>query len=131
MDLRNAGPLFPAGTPAHMEADDALLIPGPGLCLGLCRLDVDSGLGLLVRLEFHDSVREREEGVVPPYAYVEPRMVLGAPLPREDVAGLYDLAPELFEPEPSAFGVSTVSGAAAAFFCCHFELPPCFTWKFP
>src|SRR5258708_21833237 len=89
-----------------------------GLLLG-GRQDGDEGAPLGLVLEGDGALDLGEQRVVAAHADIAARVVGGAALTYEDVAGRHHLAAIALDPEAAAPRVATVAGAAARFLVCH------------
>lgn len=69
--------------------------------------------------ELYGAVHEGVESVVFAHAYVEARVVYGAALALDDVAGFGKLATEDFHAQTFAFRFAAVLRTTDAFFMCH------------
>lgn len=77
---------------------------------------------LAALLEHDDAVGKGKQGVVFAHPHVVARVVFGAALPNNDVAGVYFLATKYFDPQSFAFRFATVLYFAFAFLMCHLVL---------
>ena len=77
------------------------------------------GLVFTLAGELDGSVNKGVKGVVLAHTDVEARIVHGAPLADDDVAGLYDFLAELLDTEPFGMRLTTVLGTGLTFLVCH------------
>src|SRR5215468_10194326 len=78
---------------------------------------VDATLGFGTELDF--AVGEREQGVVLAEADILPRVPLGAPLARQDVASEHLFAAENLQAQALGMRIAAVARRAACFLVCH------------
>src|SRR5205085_4792812 len=102
----------------------------PAICSRLFA-DRDRALGIdtdfialaILVLELHDAIHEGENRVVGAESDVGPRMILGAILSNDDVAGPYTLAAKALHALVLGIAVAAVARRADAFLVCHLRIP--------
>lgn len=72
-----------------------------------------------VFLEGHRAVYQCKKRVILAHAYMSTRMVFGAALANDDVAGNYTFTTEYLNAQAFAFRFTTVVRTADPFFVCH------------
>ena len=89
------------------------------LRLVLERNDGDEGLVLFLAGELDSTVYESVKGVVLTHADVAARVVDGATLTDDDVAGLHGLFTEFLDTKTLALRLAAVLGTGLTFLMCH------------